>query len=357
MKKNYQIIVCITVYLLVTSSAFGQSDTWQKLMAAAASKADLGNLSDAEMTYREALIIAEKFGEKDVRLAATLTKLGLVQETLARHSEASASARRALTVLDKATNSIRDLKPDSGSESDYYKTETIVVILDDAAAVYTAQANYVEAEPLLKTVVSIRERGAKKNSARTNEDFIGFLVQATTNAIDKLVKAYEQLAASYIAQNKISDAESLYRQALTYLEQNAGSDQSNTAKINNRLGELYFKQNKLTEAEGSFVKALTLYQAIVKNGRGKPGAEVAMALSNLATLYWKQDTNFDQANSYFKQALSIFQKAGWTDQVEVAVAMENYSLLLKKSGDEAQAAELETRARAIRSRQLQSRRD
>jgi tetratricopeptide (TPR) repeat protein len=357
MKKNYQAIICIASCLLFTASGFGQSDTWQKLMAVAASKADLGNLSDAEATYREALAIAEKFGDKDARLAGTLAKLGLVQETLARHSEATASAKRALIVLDKWTNSFRDMKPGSAPEADYYKTETIVAVLADGAEIYTAQSNYVEAEPLLKTIVALRESSANKLPARNNDDFIGFRVQATAYAIEKLAKAYEQLAAVYIAQNKLTDAEALYRQALVYLEQNAGNDQSSTAKMNNRLGELYFKQNKLSEAESSFVKALTLYKGMSKSGQASPGADVAMALSNLATLYWKQETNFDQANSYFKQALTIFQKVGWTDQVEVAVAMENYSLLLKKAGDEAQAAELERRAQAIRSRRLQSRRD
>lgn len=355
--RKYHGLVWITVSLLFSTAAFGQSDTWQKLMAAAASKADLGNLSDAEATYRDALVIAEKFGEKDVRLAGTLTKLGLVQETLARHSEATTSAKRALSVLDNSTNSFQDLKPGSASEADYYKTETTILILNDAAAIYVAQSNYVEAEPLLKTVVAVRERGAKKRQSKSNDDFIGFLVQATTKAIDKLATAYEQLAATYIAQDKFTEAEALYRQALIFLEENAGNDRSNAAKINNRLGELYFKQNKLSEAEGSLVKALTLYQAVYKSGQAEPGADVAMALGNLATIYSKQGTKIDQANSYFKQALSIFQKVGWTDQVEVAIAMENYSLLLKKSGDEAQATELEKRAQAIRSRRLQSRRN
>jgi tetratricopeptide (TPR) repeat protein len=354
-KKNFGLPVTL-LCLLLAATAMGQNDAWQKLMTTGNSQAEQSNTNEAEKTYREALIIAEKFGDKDPRLAGTLIKLATVFEAQAKHEEASTHTTRALFVLDRATNSYKSLKPESSSEKDYYKTETTISILEDAAGIYSAQQKNVEAEPLLKTVLTLRERGARKKPAKSNDDFMGFLVQAMTGSQDKLIKAYEQLATLYFAQGKKSDAETLYRHALKFLEENVGKEQSSLARIHNRLGELAFKQNKYDEAEASFVKALTMYETIYQKS-GKPGPDVAVALGNLAMLYLKQEKNYDQAQSYFRQALSIFQKADWKAQPQVADALENYSLLLKKTGDETQAAEMAKRAQEIRSKRVAAKRN
>jgi tetratricopeptide (TPR) repeat protein len=344
-------IAFILVVVLFVAPVWGQGDKWEKLMAAANSQVEKGQVSEAEKTYREALVVVEKNGNKYLRLPGTLIKLASVCEAQAKHDEADSLADRAILTLNSETNSYKNLKLDKTSKEEYYKIEITVEILESAASIYMAQKKYNDAEPLLKVVVTIREGVARKKKPKSNEDFFAFMVMAATGATEKVYKAYESLASFYFRQGNYVQANLLYERALSYLAVNSHeAARTAEARIHNMFGEFYFEQSKYVEAEASVEKALKIYQ----EQRAKPDPYAAIALSNLATFYVKQEKYYDNADSYFRQALNIFQKAGWQDQPEIADTLENYATLLAKLGKEADAREMATRAKDIRSKQAPS---
>ena len=76
---------------------------------------------------------------------------------------------------------------------------------------------------------------------------------------------------------------------------------------------------------------------------------MATSLNRLAALYYSQG-KYNEAEPLYRRALSIWEKALGPEHPDVATVLENYALLLRKTNREAQAEELEARARAIRAK-------
>ncbi len=76
---------------------------------------------------------------------------------------------------------------------------------------------------------------------------------------------------------------------------------------------------------------------------------MAHSLNNLALLYQVQG-KYAEAESLVKRALAIWKSALGPAHPNVAKGLENYASLRRKMGLSAEAARLEARARAIRTR-------
>lgn len=304
MKHRFSIlligVICFGLYL----RAPAQSDSWETYNQTGDNALTQRRYADAELTYREALKLSEKFKEKDPRLAVILSKLAESLNLQAKREEAEAFARRALLALEKAIkgSAPKDLK------EDYYKTETSALILDKVAGIFVANQKYAEAEPIYKRLIALREEAVHpKETPKSNEDFLKVLSQVATHAQGKLAEAYDRLATLYLNQRRFEEAESLYVKAL-----------------------------KATETE---------------YGADNPPA--ALRLSRLATFYAMQG-KYDKAGPLYSSAVTIFEKSNWLDKPEVARTFENYALLLRQTGREAEAGAILEKAKAIRSKLQQS---
>lgn len=187
----------------------------------------------------------------------------------------------------------------------FYRTDASVMILDKAASIFVSLKKYSEAEPLYKRAISLREEWAKTDATPPagNKDFLQFLAQATTNAQVKLADAYQNLAALYLTERRFDEAQTLY-----------------------------ITSSKALEAEF---------------GRAAP--PFAASQSRLATLYALQG-KYEKAAPLYARAVTVFEKTNWLDKAEAAITFENYVLLLRKTGRETEAARMLENARAIRAR-------
>jgi tetratricopeptide (TPR) repeat protein len=67
---------------------------------------------------------------------------------------------------------------------------------------------------------------------------------------------------------------------------------------------------------------------------------------------WPQwcDDQIEEAEPLYQRALAIWEKALGPDHPDVATALENYAVLLRKMGGVAKAGRMESRAAAIRAK-------
>jgi tetratricopeptide (TPR) repeat protein len=94
----------------------------------------------------------------------------------------------------------------------------------------------------------------------------------------------------------------------------------------NRAGTEAFEQARYAEAEKSFLSAIRAAEA---SGANSP--DVAKSLCNLAELYLDQG-KYAKAESLYKHALAIYEKAFGSNHCYSARALDNLAVLYKEQG-------------------------
>src|SRR5215813_9249205 len=92
----------ILALLLWPLAAAAQSQSWEDLLGAAERAWDRGQAAEAERLYLRAVKQAESFGAADLRLARSLTALGLFYREQGRLREAAPVLHRALSVTEQS---------------------------------------------------------------------------------------------------------------------------------------------------------------------------------------------------------------------------------------------------------------
>jgi tetratricopeptide (TPR) repeat protein len=80
---------------------------------------------------------------------------------------------------------------------------------------------------------------------------------------------------------------------------------------------------------------------------------VAQSLNNLALLYRVQG-QYGKAEPLYQRALAIWEKALGPEHPHLATGLENYAVLLRAIGRQEEAATMEARAQAIRTKAASS---
>ena len=94
--------LALALLLLWPASSAAQSAGWEEILGAAEQAWERGEAGNAERLYAAAIQKAESFGESDLRLARSLTALGLFYRDQGRSREAAPLLGRALSVTEKA---------------------------------------------------------------------------------------------------------------------------------------------------------------------------------------------------------------------------------------------------------------
>ncbi len=102
-------------------------------------------------------------------------------------------------------------------------------------------------------------------------------------------------------------------------------------------------QAALMEAEQHGKEDLRLTMTLTKMG------DLAATLNNLASIHRKQGS-YGKAESFYKRSLAIWERVLGPEHPHVAATLEKYATLLRKVGQDAEAAKLEARAKAIRAK-------
>jgi len=151
-----------------------------------------------------------------------------------------------------------------------------------------------------------------------------------------------KLALLLKATNRLTEAEPLFRRAVTLFETSLGSGHPNAATALNNLGELLCATNRLAEAEPLLRRAL----AIREGSLGKDHSSVAIPLSSLALLL-RASNRLAEAEPMYRRALAIWEKSLGQDHPDVATALNNLGELLCATNRLAEAEPMYRRALAI----------
>ncbi len=197
------------------------------------------------------------------------------------------------------------------------------LILNDMAAVYYANAEYKEAEPLM-------ERALKIDEASFGKDHPNIAIRLNN------------LAQLYKATNRLKEAEPLMERALKIDEASFGKDHPKIAIRLNNLAQLYQDTNRLKEAEPLMERALKIDEASL----GKDHPDVAIRLNNLAQLY--QDTNrLKEAEPLMERALKIDEASLGKEHPKIAIDLNNLAALYQVTNRFKEAEPLMERALKI----------
>lgn len=164
---------------------------------------------------------------------------------------------------------------------------------------------------------------------------------ATAAALYRLAILRRQQGAS-------AEAEGLYRRALGIREGVQGPNHPDVALVLNNLAALYAAQDNYAAAQPLLERALAIREAAF----GPAHALTAQSLSNLALLHAAQG-NAAAAEPLYQSAVSILEAApappeGGGNRGDLDRVLDNYAALLHDTGRDAEADELEARARVIR---------
>ena len=259
------------------------------------------NYPEAERYYRKAAAIEDQD-------PFYLNAHAKILRTTGKYLEAEPLYRRALAIREKqlATND-----PDVASS------------LNNLALLLQDQGKYSEAEPILRRALAIREKKMAPNDP---------YVASSLNNLAKLLQD----------KGKYPEAEPLFRRALAIYEKLLGHDHPYVATGLNNLAALLYMQGKYTAAEPLFRRAL----AICKQKYGSDHPLVASSLNNLAILLQDQG-KYSEAEPLLRRSLAIREKVFGTDHPWVATGLCNLAVLLKDQGKYVQAEPLNRRALAI----------
>jgi tetratricopeptide (TPR) repeat protein len=106
-----------------------------------------------------------------------------------------------------------------------------------------------------------------------------------------------------------------------------GADHPYYAVALNKLGIVYQVQGKYTDAEGLFKRALTIRE----NALGASHPDVGQSLNNLANVYRLQG-KYTDAEGLFNRALTIREKALGSNHPDVGQTLNNLGLLYRDQG-------------------------
>ena len=126
-----------------------------------------------------------------------------------------------------------------------------------------------------------------------------------------------------------------------------GENHADVASALNNLGILYRAQSRLDEAESLYKRALAIWEKAI--GPNSPTA--AFALNNLAVVY-TQRGKFDDAIALHERSLAIKEKALGPDHPDVAGTLQNLAENYRHLENLAKSEELDKRALAIREKAL-----
>jgi Flp pilus assembly protein TadD len=99
----------LLMLIFVCLSALGQT-SWEAPIDAGKNAMARRQYGEAEKSFREALTVAQKFGEKDARFAGSLMFLAQACDAQAKTDEAEALAGRAVESMNKAPQGLQAQK-------------------------------------------------------------------------------------------------------------------------------------------------------------------------------------------------------------------------------------------------------
>jgi tetratricopeptide (TPR) repeat protein len=293
-----------------------------------------GRYMEAERHLRAAAARAED-GGSDQEKVSTFANLGAVLLTQSRFKEAEESFNRGLEIAEHsaAVDSVYAPIMLAQLAAVYHKTGRIklaettfdrafrlaktnsldprwkVVLHNNAGALCVETGKYKEASDHFKKAV---EQAEASPNPRDNS-----LALVLTN-----------LASLHAAQRKWSLAESVLAQSLQLTEQSVGPDHPDVALVLTNLGFLRFK----------------------RKASGEESIDAAVAASNLAEVLAAQGA-YPEAQRLYATSLQMQEHLQGSRHSQMAITLERFADLLRRTVQGVQAEEMTARARSLRAQE------
>ena len=277
------------------------------LQGLGAALTEIGNFSEAENVYLQALKIREKvLDTTHLKVAETLLALGELYYRQSRYKEAEMLYERALVIYEKAPGTSRLTRAGA---------------LNNLAMVFTGQGKFAEAMVLYQRALAIN-------------------VEAVGGEHLDVAFTLNNLGQLHFLMHDYSAAERLYTRALEILIEKLGSAHPTVAQLLQNLGVLYYETGDMVKAEASLQRALAIQEKMREDIR------IATTLSNLVAIYLKQGDSV-KAEPYLLRSLALREKALRSDDPDIAASINNLGELYYQKGDYERAEPLFRRALMI----------
>jgi CHAT domain-containing protein len=326
-------------------------DTARSLVTLAGLYSIQRRLTEAEPLLRRALAIREKaLGPTHPETVAILGVLAPIYRALGRTADAELLESRARQTPYQADQQAADdvklrneaiaraaqgkhgeaeqlfLSAIAAAEKKYGARHARVVLnLDPLAALYVAQGRLAEAEQLLKRALTIREG--------TNE---------LTDVHLQTAAAHEEMAKMHRQQGRRAEADLEDTKAQEARTKATRSENSFTALSLDKLAEFYFAQGRFGEAEPLLKRAL----AIKEKEKGPDSEQAAGTVEKLADLYRAQ-RRYADAEPLYKHTLALQDKKHGTDTSYSLAALGKLVQIYESLGRYSEAERLILRSHAV----------
>jgi|GEM_PF-1411122 len=283
-------------HILCTAACLAADPSWQTSFDEGLDSFTNGLLNEAAKHFQKSLKQAEQFGNKDMRLGASLNNLAATYVELGRYSEAETLFKRALEIKEA------NLGPNSPE---------IATSLINLATVYRKPWENQKAQKLLQQALSIREQSFGK--------------------VNPMVAiSLRQLARFHENEHDYDSAEKLYNRALQ-IRQNAfdSSVQDITESLTD-LARLYFSLGKTD-------RAVAIYLKTIKYLNRSPSAtivDLSKQVDDLSWLYewqgkyrlkhslrkrysWDYLTRFAETHHLSPPSKVVFDHRRWISEIDL----------------------------------------
>lgn len=368
---------------------------WERHMAAGGEAFRELRYGEAEREFLAAVKEAESLGPNDLRLAGTLTNLGVLYNSRGNWNQAEPLFARAIEIKEKALGPLD------------------VEVIDGAAKLchfYLKKGRFDKADPLCQKVIlfgdlQIKDYKNMEASFRHLDEFYThhrefekarkLFVEAQSmtrgkqnNHYLELAVLQDRLAAAYSGRAKngrFPQAEHLYKQSLALREHCLTGNHMGLAQSYANLGKLYVSEGRYHLAEpllkrgfeiseqtvgfgkpqtysimsaycetlsslGQGHQAEKLYRRALETFTAEHGAgsgyvaQVDLALASLLATHGR----YGEAASLMGHALSIEEKIRGPQHASLVEILDKYAVMLTKANRQKEASRIAARANSIR---------
>ncbi len=391
----YLSLALLVTNVLPAQKAWAGAQEWDKHTRSGADAFRELRYGEAERQFQAAINEAKTFGEHDIRLATSLTNLGVLFNSRGQFDKAEPLFERAVAIKQKSLGAFD------------------VEVVDSAARLcqfYLKRKKYEKADPICQKIIQfgdmqIRDLNNMDSSFKHLDAYYahhkemekakGLLAQmkqltqskSTNNSLE-LAVLLDQVADSYMERrqgtNK-TESERLYKQSLGLREHVLSGNHLALAQSYANLGKLYAEEGRHALAEpllqrafsisketvgaakpqtygyldalsqstlalGKPAKAEELYrqaQAACEAAYGKSSGQLADINLTLATLLENRG-QYREAATLVGDALKIKEKINGPQHASLASILEKYAYLLNKTDRAKEAMKLQSRAKDIK---------
>lgn len=301
---------------------------------------------EAKRLLLQALAILEQApSECNPDLAMTVCLLGAISSWEGQHAEAQAAFRRALALL--GADDWRRFNVLATASRHYYYREqydTAAALLEEALAL-AHRDRPTDTQCIVRPLIFLadvrRAQGRMRDMARLLKEALDAARLAHDRPHLDVAWCLDRLATAFREQEKYGSAERFAEESLRIKQAVHGPRHSDIARTLCDLAMLRYARGRHREAEDFFRQALDA-EADPKD------PDVPLILRNLGSLLAAQPDRSGEAAPYLRRALALGEELRGIDHPWTAQVRQMCIAYFRALGREAEAAEVEAHAEAVR---------